>query len=136
MVTEEQEHPETLEGSLFDKFWSIYPRRVGKGGAQRAFERAVKRAEAEDIVQGALKYRNNPDREDEYTAHPATWLNQDRWLDEDEIFSSVREVELVDLTKRFEDEPEGITFSDWLKNHATPEEVERAHAFSLGRKFP
>jgi hypothetical protein len=33
------------------------------------------------ILAGAKRYAADPNREDEFTAHPSTWLNQDRWLD-------------------------------------------------------
>jgi hypothetical protein len=134
---EEQEEQEEQETSLFDEFWSIYPRKVGKDRARRAFEAALKRAEAEAIVQGALKYRHDAHRieEPEFTAHPTTWLNQDRWIDELDVVSSVREVELIDLTKRFDNEPEGISFAEWFHRFASPEEQQKARDFGLGKKF-
>jgi hypothetical protein len=29
-----------------------------------------------------MRYRNDPNREPEFTAHPATWLNAGRWDDD------------------------------------------------------
>lgn len=66
----------------FNAFWDTYPRKVAKGAARRAWAKARLRAEAETIIAGAERYRDDPNRTDEYTAHPATWLNGDRWLDE------------------------------------------------------
>jgi hypothetical protein len=69
--------------SLFEDFWSVYPRKVGKGEAKKAFRNALKRATAEEIVAGAKRYAaSKPDPE--YTKHPGPWLNADRWLDEPE----------------------------------------------------
>jgi hypothetical protein len=69
--------------SLFEDFWSIYPRKVGKGEAKKAFRNALKRATAEEIIAGAKRYAaSKPDPE--YTKHPGPWLNADRWLDEPE----------------------------------------------------
>lgn len=68
--------------SEFEKFWETYPRRVGKRAAFKAFEKAVERASLETILEGATKYRDDPNRIDQYTAHPSTWLNQDRWDDD------------------------------------------------------
>jgi hypothetical protein len=30
---------------------------------------------------GAERYRDDPNRTDEFTAHPTTWLNRDGWND-------------------------------------------------------
>ncbi|MGH2683024.1 MAG: hypothetical protein ACRDIX_07305 [Actinomycetota bacterium] len=66
----------------FDRFWTAYPRKVGKRAARAAFERALRRAPAEEIVAGAERYGDDPNREQEFTAHPTTWLNRDSWDDE------------------------------------------------------
>lgn len=71
--------------AAFEKFWSIYPRKVGRGAAEKAFVKAVLRAkDPAPILAGAERYRDDPSRDPDlrYTAHPSTWLNQDRWLDE------------------------------------------------------
>jgi len=34
------------------------------------------------IVSAAERYRDDPNREDGFTALPATWLNGERWLDD------------------------------------------------------
>jgi hypothetical protein len=33
-------------------------------------------------VEGAQRYANDPNRDESFTAHPATWLNAERWLDD------------------------------------------------------
>lgn len=66
----------------FETFWSVYPRRVGKRGAESEFERAVKRASVEAVLAGAERYRDDPHRQDQYTKHPSTWLHQDCWEDD------------------------------------------------------
>lgn len=66
----------------FDAFWSHYPRRVGKLVAMKAYEKAMKLATHEQIMAGVELYRAHLPREAQYIAHPATWLNQGRWLDE------------------------------------------------------
>lgn len=67
----------------FEAFWSAYPRKVGKPKARQAWERALRRADGNDvtIVEGAHSYAADPNREDQYTAHPTTWLNRDGWAD-------------------------------------------------------
>jgi hypothetical protein len=67
---------------FFEEFWKVFPRKVGKGEARKAFRNALKRASAEEIVAGAKRYAaTKPDPE--FTKHPGPWLNADRWLDED-----------------------------------------------------
>lgn len=66
----------------FDAFWDVYPRREGKGAAQASFARALKKVTFEVIMRGATRYRDDPNRDQSYTAHPTTWLNQARWDDD------------------------------------------------------
>lgn len=68
--------------AAFDEFWSTYPRREAKGAARKAWDKALSRASPTAIIAGAQRYRDQPGRETRYTAHPATWLNADRWTDE------------------------------------------------------
>ena len=63
----------------FRQFWSIYPVKQDKPAAKRAFEKALKRANAETILAAAEQFRNDPNREPAYTKYPATWLNADGW---------------------------------------------------------
>jgi len=65
----------------FEKFWNTYPIKVGKGAAMKAWVKAIKKTTAEVIVEGADRYARDPNRDPSFTAHPATWLNGDRWLD-------------------------------------------------------
>lgn len=66
----------------FDEFWKIYPRKQDKGHAKRAWQKATQTTDPTAIIDGAARYRDDPNREDPYTALPATWLNGERWLDE------------------------------------------------------
>lgn len=68
---------------LFDEFWQVYPRKVGKGAARKAFRHAATRAEnCRAIIDGAKRFAaTKPDPQ--FTPHPTSWLNADRWLDED-----------------------------------------------------
>tara|TARA_R100000700_G_C3160127_1_gene136419 strand:- start:202 stop:903 length:702 start_codon:yes stop_codon:yes gene_type:complete len=62
----------------FDEFWTQYPKKVAKGGARKAYEKALKLTTHEDIMAGLARYNPNP----QYICNPATWLNQERWNDE------------------------------------------------------
>lgn len=66
----------------FQIFWETYPRKVGKAAAERAFRKAVAVVDPVVIIEGAVRYASDPNREDQFTAHPTTWLNAGRWDDE------------------------------------------------------
>jgi hypothetical protein len=66
----------------FDDFWAIYPKKDDKRVAERAFEKALSRATLQQILEGAQRYREDPNRELQYTKNPATWLNADAWENE------------------------------------------------------
>lgn len=63
----------------FNDFWAIYPKKQDKGLAKRSFEKALTRANLEDILDGAERYRDDPNRENLFTKNPSTWLNADAW---------------------------------------------------------
>lgn len=66
----------------FAEFWDSYPRRAGKGAARQAWAKARRRGvPPERLVAAARAYAADPNRQDQFTAHPATWLNQERWDD-------------------------------------------------------
>lgn len=71
----------------FNLFWSIYPRRVAKGQASRAYKSAIKRgATHEQIRSGAERFSvacRQARTEKQFIRYPATWINGDGWLDED-----------------------------------------------------
>lgn len=66
---------------LFEEFWNEYPRKVGKQAAIKAFTKAIKITTPKEVIDGAKRYANDPNRVDAFTAHPTTWLNAGRWAD-------------------------------------------------------
>lgn len=66
----------------FEEFWSIYPKRADKRTASTAWEKALKRAPREEILEGAAQYRDDPNRDDGFTKNASTWLNADAWLND------------------------------------------------------
>lgn len=66
---------------MFERFWQTYPRKAAKGAARRAWAKAVRIAAPEEILDAATRYAQDPNRDESFTAHPATWLNGERWLD-------------------------------------------------------
>lgn len=77
--TEEKE----ISIDQFEVWWKAYPRKLGKGQARKAFAGALKKTTFEVLLEGAKRYAGQREGQDPtYTAHPATWLNGERWLDE------------------------------------------------------
>lgn len=67
----------------FTEFWSVYPRRIGKGAAKTAWPTALKKAEPVDIILGAKSFAVCCQGQDQnFIPYPATWLNAERWADE------------------------------------------------------
>jgi hypothetical protein len=65
----------------FNAFWAAYPRRVAKGHARAAFDKAIRKTTLETMLAAIIDYiRCKPDRID--FKHPATWLNGECWDDE------------------------------------------------------
>lgn len=71
---------EYLKG--FDEFWSVYPRKVCKRAAFKAYNQALKVAPPDVILAGAMRYAQERNgRGDEFTRHASTWLNGECWND-------------------------------------------------------
>lgn len=66
----------------FAVFWEAYPNKVGKRAAETAYDRALKRSDAETIFAGLERAKTCRQWADGFIPHPTTWLNQDRWADE------------------------------------------------------
>lgn len=66
----------------FEDWYAAYPLHKGRGQAERAYAGARRKASAVQLLEGARSYAEDPDRDPKFTAHPTTWLNGERWLDE------------------------------------------------------
>ena len=73
----------------FETFWQEYPKKIGKGAAKKAFEKArLGGVTLESLVTAVRRQKcgSQWSKDDgQYIPHPATWLNQERW--EDEVYS-------------------------------------------------
>jgi len=94
----------------FNEFWDVCPKKIGKpvtkakwdaitnGGLDTrtldkdsgSFIRIHLQASADELIEGMKKYRKRQydpttyklKEDGKFTCHPATWLNQGRWMDE------------------------------------------------------
>jgi hypothetical protein len=82
--SEEKKKPE-LE-TRFDHFWAMYPRKVGKDAAWKAWQKRRPDADGLEAILAALAWQSRSSdwlRDGgQFIPNPATWLNQARWQDE------------------------------------------------------
>lgn len=65
----------------FERFWDLYPRKQGKTKAKIAFEKALKVIEIEALIEAVTRYAKDPNRQDQFTKMPTTYLNEQCWND-------------------------------------------------------
>lgn len=71
----------------FQNFWNLYPKKVGKGAAEKAWKKIKPDAVLVNVIFEALVKQSHwrAGRGNQFTPewkHPATWLNQRCWEDE------------------------------------------------------
>jgi hypothetical protein len=67
----------------FNEFWSLYPRRISKRAAEKAWAKETRTTAPQVILAGLrrqLPYLQSKDPQ--FIPHASTWLNQARWEDE------------------------------------------------------
>jgi hypothetical protein len=75
--------PKPKVSESFNEFYSNYPKKVGKLAAMKAYEKALKLVDATTLLHAAIQYSQATRGKDpKFIPHPATWLNQGRWDDE------------------------------------------------------
>ena len=72
----------------FTEFWSVYPRKIAKGHARKAWRAAVRgrKVDPKTIIVTAEQFRDAvraAGTEAKYIPHPATWLNGERYGDDE-----------------------------------------------------
>ncbi len=96
--------PPVPSGS-FEKFWSAYPKKVGKQAAKKAFDRVKVPVETLLTAIERQKCSAQWSRDNgQYIPNPATWLNQGRWEDELEMEHNEQPGDVPDGFKLVTDE--------------------------------
>jgi hypothetical protein len=71
------------QAERFGRFWSAYPRKTGRGAAERWWDRhKPDDALLALILQAVEAHRTCETWQRGFVPHPTTWLNQRRWQDE------------------------------------------------------
>ena len=80
--------PPTPQGGAFEKFWDAYPRKVGKGAAEKSWKRIKPTPELIQQILSAIEEQKASTAwtkdNGQFIPHPTTWLNQKRWEDENQ----------------------------------------------------
>lgn len=82
---EKKKQSEVIE-KRFERFWSVYPKKVGKGDARKSFlkinpSEALLGKMVTAVIAASASFQWKKDN-GQYIPNPATWLNQQRWEDE------------------------------------------------------
>lgn len=88
---EEIKPPKSPKGDWprFDDFWSVYPRKIAKPAALKAWNKIKPTKDMADKILSAVKVQSASEQwmkdGGQFIPHPATWLNGQRWEDEMEV---------------------------------------------------
>ena len=80
----------------FETFWSMYPRKIAKGAALKAWLKLTPLDQqlAIDALPNHVKHWEIKQTEKEYICYPATWLNGWRWMDEIDLTPKKEKVDM------------------------------------------
>ena len=87
---EEEEDIGIINSSLvlssFPKFWKLYPKRVGKGAAEKSWTKIKEPVKTLELIKIALEWQKQTEQwkknNGQFIPGPAVYLNQRRWEDE------------------------------------------------------
>jgi hypothetical protein len=78
----------------FEKFWILYPKKIAKGDALKAWNKATKSKTADELLKLTKAYAEGKLPELKYIPYPASWLNKG-------LYESVEVAEAKPLPKLF-----------------------------------
>lgn len=76
-------NPQNKFEDEFQEFWELYPKKVDKALAFKAFVKAADKFGARTIIDGAARFANDPNLpvNKTFIKYPATWLNAQCWAE-------------------------------------------------------
>jgi hypothetical protein len=78
----------------FDKFWELYPKKIAKADALKAWNKAIKTKTADELLKVTKAYAESKLPDITYIPYPASWLNKG-------LYESVEVAEAKPLPKLF-----------------------------------
>jgi hypothetical protein len=85
---------ENIYPNDFEKFWELYPKRIAKADALKAWNKAIKVKTAEKLLELTKAYAEGKLPDQTYIPYPASWLNKG-------LYESVEVAEAKPLPKLF-----------------------------------
>jgi predicted transcriptional regulator len=83
---EEEKNTHTARADAFAEFWAAYPKKLGRGAAEKAFGKLQSPSELLPVLLAAIaaqKATTQWQRDNgQFIPYPATWLNHRRWEDD------------------------------------------------------
>lgn len=67
----------------FDEFWKVYPKKVAKPEARKAWDKAIRKKDPQAIIHAAERYAKTEQVCRGFAKHPQGWLNGERFNDPD-----------------------------------------------------
>lgn len=61
----------------FESFWALYPKRIAKADAYKAWLKAIKKKPPEELIQLTRAYSEGKLPEPQFIPYPASWLNKE-----------------------------------------------------------
>jgi len=75
--------PDDVElGVPFGEWWKVWPKKVQRRAAEKAYQAACHRADSTIILAATEKFAQSDKARGQFCPYPATWLNQNRWEDD------------------------------------------------------
>ncbi len=72
-----------IEPNMFNDAWLAYPRKVGKGHAEKAWVKAIKKIDERELCKLLSQYIDSlVGKDSKFIPHLSTWLNGERWHDD------------------------------------------------------
>ena len=80
-LTKKTKKQEKQTSDRFDEFWNLYPKKLSKAQALKAWKLAIKRKPDTEIIEAAKAYSLGKLPDVQFIPLASTWLNNDRWDD-------------------------------------------------------
>lgn len=69
--------------NMFNDAWAAYPRKVGKGQAEKSWAKAIKKIDERELCKLLSQYIDSlVGKDSKFIPHLSTWLNGERWHDD------------------------------------------------------
>lgn len=82
--TEALPSKQPTEPDRFEEFWAAYPKKRDKAEAHRKWQIARRKVSQDCLISAAVAYRDDPQRDPNFTKDPPTWLHRGSWENQPE----------------------------------------------------